>query len=163
MPSCWTLRCDPLAFAHNKRISFDKCTSASTTAFFGQRSVLLQGPEIRTGFLEDSKPVKLTSGKEVTLTTDYEAKGNQDLIACRFAAHPQNCLCLVVAIAACCSMQTSCNLRQIKECVKICLGAETIGSSSCILCHTLMKSIGMIPMVQTVPQAHTSKSLHLHA
>ena len=46
----------------------------------------MQGPEIRTGFLTDGKPVKLTSGKEVTLTTDYEAKGTEDLIACRWAA-----------------------------------------------------------------------------
>lgn len=44
----------------------------------------MQGPEIRTGFLQDpDKPVKLVSGKEVTLTTDYDAKGTDDLIACR--------------------------------------------------------------------------------
>lgn len=48
----------------------------------------LQGPEIRTGFLQDpSKPVKLTTGKEVTLTTDYEAKGTEELIACRQVDH----------------------------------------------------------------------------
>ena len=51
-----------------------------------------QGPEIRTGFLEDaSKPVKLSTGKEVTLTTDYEAKGTQDLIACRWDLELQSC------------------------------------------------------------------------
>ena len=47
----------------------------------------MQGPEIRTGFLQNpDKPVKLTSGKEITLTTDYEAKGTEDLIACRYKA-----------------------------------------------------------------------------
>lgn len=44
---------------------------------------MMQGPEIRTGFLENAKPIQLTAGKEVTLTTDYEKKGNADLIAVR--------------------------------------------------------------------------------
>ena len=56
----------------------------------------MQGPEIRTGFLQNpDKPVKLTSGKEITLTTDYEAKGTEDLIACRCKARSslsQSCL-----------------------------------------------------------------------
>jgi len=30
-----------------------------------------KGPEIRTGFLKDGKPVKLTQGKEITITTDF--------------------------------------------------------------------------------------------
>lgn len=47
----------------------------------------LQGPEIRTGFLKDAKPIQLTSGKEITITTDYEAKGDSDTIAVRFALH----------------------------------------------------------------------------
>ncbi|BDA42308.1 Pyruvate kinase, cytosolic isozyme [Coccomyxa sp. Obi] len=40
-----------------------------------------KGPEIRTGFLVDEKPIKLTAGKEVTITTDYETKGHENLIA----------------------------------------------------------------------------------
>ena len=43
----------------------------------------VQGPEIRTGFLENAKPIQLTAGKEVTLTTDYDKKGNSGLIAVR--------------------------------------------------------------------------------
>lgn len=31
----------------------------------------LQGPEIRTGFLVDEKPVVLEAGAELTITTDY--------------------------------------------------------------------------------------------
>lgn len=46
----------------------------------------LQGPEIRTGFLKDGQPIKLTTGKEITITTDYEAKGHEDLIAMRYVA-----------------------------------------------------------------------------
>ncbi len=42
---------------------------------------ILQGPEIRTGFLENEQPVKLTTGKVVTITTDYEQKGNDSLVA----------------------------------------------------------------------------------
>ena len=40
-----------------------------------------KGPEIRTGMLEDSKPVLLTAGRLVTLTTDYSALGNENTIA----------------------------------------------------------------------------------
>eukprot|EP00191_Tetraselmis_sp_GSL018_P017116 CAMPEP_0177577978 /NCGR_PEP_ID=MMETSP0419_2-20121207/76_1 /TAXON_ID=582737 /ORGANISM="Tetraselmis sp., Strain GSL018" /LENGTH=622 /DNA_ID=CAMNT_0019066337 /DNA_START=417 /DNA_END=2283 /DNA_ORIENTATION=+ len=40
-----------------------------------------KGPEIRTGFLKDGKPVKLVSGNEVTITTDYDAVGDESLIA----------------------------------------------------------------------------------
>ena len=43
----------------------------------------MQGPEIRTGFLVDEKPIKLVAGKEITITTDYETKGNDGLIAMR--------------------------------------------------------------------------------
>lgn len=43
----------------------------------------MQGPEIRTGFLKDSKPVQLTTGKEVTITTDYDQKGDATTIAMR--------------------------------------------------------------------------------
>lgn len=40
-----------------------------------------KGPEIRTGFLENEQPVILTQGEDITITTDYEAKGNKNLIA----------------------------------------------------------------------------------
>ncbi|KAK9835247.1 hypothetical protein WJX81_008602 [Elliptochloris bilobata] len=41
-----------------------------------------KGPEIRTGFLENpDQPIKLTSGKEISITTDYDVKGNDKLIA----------------------------------------------------------------------------------
>lgn len=43
-----------------------------------------QGPEIRTGFLKTpDQPVKLTAGKEITITTDYEFKGDDETIAMR--------------------------------------------------------------------------------
>ena len=48
-----------------------------------KHNLFVQGPEIRTGFLENAKPIQLTAGKEVTLTTDYEKKGNSGLIAVR--------------------------------------------------------------------------------
>merc|ERR1711871_1899272 len=40
-----------------------------------------KGPEIRTGFLKGGEPVRLTKGQEVTVTTDYERKGDSDTIA----------------------------------------------------------------------------------
>lgn len=46
----------------------------------------LQGPEIRTGFLKNpDQPIKLTPGKEITITTDYSYKGDDDTIAMRQA------------------------------------------------------------------------------
>ena len=48
------------------------------------RKDIMQGPEIRTGFLKDGQPITLTTGKEITITTDYEPKGHEDLIAMRF-------------------------------------------------------------------------------
>ena len=43
--------------------------------------LFVQGPEIRTGFLKDGKPVKLTQGKEITITTDYSIKGDENMIS----------------------------------------------------------------------------------
>lgn len=50
-----------------------------------------QGPEIRTGMLENGKPVQLTSGQEVTITTDYAKPGNSGLIAMRCVCSSSSC------------------------------------------------------------------------
>ena len=34
-----------------------------------------------TGFLKDAKPVQLTAGQEVTITTDYSYKGDEKMFA----------------------------------------------------------------------------------
>ncbi|XP_010536812.1 PREDICTED: probable pyruvate kinase, cytosolic isozyme [Tarenaya hassleriana] len=39
-----------------------------------------KGPEIRTGFLKDGKPIQLKQGQEITISTDYELKGDEDMI-----------------------------------------------------------------------------------
>ncbi|EAY89831.1 hypothetical protein OsI_11377 [Oryza sativa Indica Group] len=39
------------------------------------------GPEIRTGFLKDGKPIQLKQGKEITITIDYSIKGDENLIS----------------------------------------------------------------------------------
>ncbi|KAJ1393914.1 Pyruvate/Phosphoenolpyruvate kinase-like domain superfamily [Sesbania bispinosa] len=41
---------------------------------------LNKGPEIRTGFLKDGKPIQLTQGNEITITTDYSIKGDEKMI-----------------------------------------------------------------------------------
>lgn len=43
--------------------------------------LLLQGPEIRTGFLKDGKPIFLYKGKEITITTDYTIHGDENMIS----------------------------------------------------------------------------------
>jgi len=50
--------------------------------------LLLQGPEIRTGFLKDGKPIKLTKGQEITVTTDYDIKGDENMIAMSYKKLP---------------------------------------------------------------------------
>lgn len=40
----------------------------------------MQGPEIRTGFLKDGKPIQLKEGQEITVTTDYTIKGDEEMI-----------------------------------------------------------------------------------
>lgn len=39
-----------------------------------------KGPEIRTGFLKDGKPVQLKKGQEITISTDYSIKGDDHMI-----------------------------------------------------------------------------------
>lgn len=39
-----------------------------------------QGPEIRTGFLKDGKPIQLKQGQEITISTDYSIKGDENMI-----------------------------------------------------------------------------------
>ncbi|KAK4408614.1 Pyruvate kinase, cytosolic isozyme [Sesamum angolense] len=39
-----------------------------------------KGPEIRTGFLKDGKPVQLRQGQEITISTDYTIKGDEKMI-----------------------------------------------------------------------------------
>lgn len=41
---------------------------------------MAQGPEIRTGFLKDAKPVQLKQGQEITISTDYDIKGDDKMI-----------------------------------------------------------------------------------
>lgn len=40
-----------------------------------------KGPEIRTGFLKDGKPIQLTQGQEITISTDYSLKGDTSIIS----------------------------------------------------------------------------------
>ncbi|KAF8398613.1 hypothetical protein HHK36_017544 [Tetracentron sinense] len=42
--------------------------------------ILCAGPEIRTGFLKDGKPIHLKQGQEITISTDYSIKGDENMI-----------------------------------------------------------------------------------
>ena len=46
----------------------------------------VKGPEIRTGMLDHGEPVMLEKDSEITLTTDYNASGNKNLIAVSYAS-----------------------------------------------------------------------------
>ncbi|KAK9817082.1 hypothetical protein WJX72_009259 [[Myrmecia] bisecta] len=50
-----------------------------------------KGPEIRTGFLKDpDTPVKLVTGQEITITTDYNHKGDDKMIAMSYKKLPED-------------------------------------------------------------------------
>lgn len=47
-----------------------------------------KGPEIRTGFLKDAKPIQLKEGQEITITTDYSIKGDEKMISMSYQKLP---------------------------------------------------------------------------
>ncbi|GFQ03167.1 pyruvate kinase cytosolic isozyme [Phtheirospermum japonicum] len=47
-----------------------------------------KGPEIRTGFLKDGKPIQLKEGREITVTTDYTIKGDEGTISMSYKKLP---------------------------------------------------------------------------
>ncbi|CAA6662685.1 unnamed protein product [Spirodela intermedia] len=47
-----------------------------------------KGPEIRTGFLKDAKPVQLKEGQEITVSTDYSLKGDEKTITMSYKKLP---------------------------------------------------------------------------
>lgn len=40
-----------------------------------------QGPEIRTGMLKEGKPIELKQGQEISISTDYTIKGDENTIS----------------------------------------------------------------------------------
>lgn len=40
-----------------------------------------KGPEIRTGLLKDGKPIQLKQGQEITISTDYTIRGDENMIS----------------------------------------------------------------------------------
>ncbi|KMZ72809.1 Pyruvate kinase [Zostera marina] len=47
-----------------------------------------KGPEIRTGFLKDGKPIQLQEGQEITISTDYDLKGDTKTITMSYKKLP---------------------------------------------------------------------------
>ena len=88
------------------------CPAFGMFAQAGQVKHAMQGPEIRTGFLANG-PVKLTSGREVTLTTDYEAKGTEDLIACRCTRRLLHCCAAILWAAVAVRLACTCSDRPL--------------------------------------------------
>ncbi|CAL5427635.1 unnamed protein product [Camellia sinensis] len=47
-----------------------------------------KGPAIRTGFVKDAKPVQLKEGQEITISTDYNIKGDAEMISMSYKKLP---------------------------------------------------------------------------
>ncbi|XP_044482222.1 pyruvate kinase, cytosolic isozyme-like [Mangifera indica] len=55
-------------------------TAMVNTGIFCAVMLDTKGPEIRTGFLKDGKPIQLKQGQEITISTDYTIKGDDKMI-----------------------------------------------------------------------------------
>ena len=84
-------------------------TGLLTSAFF------LQGPEIRTGFLQDpDTPVSFTAGRTIMITTDYEHKGDANMISmrcCLLSPAPQLCVSAVCRVSNATHYSSRCALQ----------------------------------------------------
>jgi len=49
-----------------------------------------KGPEIRTGFLVDHKPIDIVKGQTLEICTDWDFLGNTSKIACSYKALPKS-------------------------------------------------------------------------
>ena len=48
-----------------------------------------KGPEIRTGFLRDNKPIDLVQGQTLKIMIDYAIEGDNNKIACSYKSLPK--------------------------------------------------------------------------
>jgi pyruvate kinase len=49
-----------------------------------------KGPEVRTGFLRDNKPIDIVSGQSLKILTDYEIEGDNTKITCSYKNLPKS-------------------------------------------------------------------------
>ncbi|XP_029124928.1 pyruvate kinase, cytosolic isozyme isoform X1 [Cajanus cajan] len=56
-------------------------TAMSNTGILCAVMLDTKGPEIRTGFLKEGKPIQIHRGQEITVTTDYSIKGDESMIS----------------------------------------------------------------------------------
>ena len=105
-PKCWSVEGQVallnagmtvarMNFSHGEFESHQMCVDNLNTAMeiTGKQCGLLldtKGPEIRTGFFAAGGNVEITKGATVTLTTDYEFKGDATKLACSYSKLPQS-------------------------------------------------------------------------
>ncbi|CAL0299239.1 unnamed protein product [Lupinus luteus] len=56
-------------------------TAMSNTGILCSVMLDTKGPEIRTGFLKDGKPIQIHRGQEITISIDYSIKGDENMIS----------------------------------------------------------------------------------
>ena len=49
-----------------------------------------KGPEVRTGFLRDNKPIDIQQGQTLKIVTDYAIEGDSTKIACSYKNLPKS-------------------------------------------------------------------------
>ncbi|RVW29790.1 Pyruvate kinase, cytosolic isozyme [Vitis vinifera] len=64
------------------------CDGETDMYIYGVGWFVEKGPEIRTGFLKDAKPIQLKEGEEITISTDYSIKGDEKMISMSYKKLP---------------------------------------------------------------------------
>lgn len=79
-----------LTTAQTHAATVEKLRAAAAERPESNLAILLdtKGPEIRTGFLKEHKPIQLTKGQDLTIVTDYDVLGDSSTIACTYQSLP---------------------------------------------------------------------------
>ena len=90
-----------------------------------------KGPEIRTGFLRDNKPIELTAGQTLKIVTDYAIEGDTTKIACSYKSLPKTVSVGSTIFVADGSL--TCEVTEIHDVSMIYLYRTLLGSCCCYL------------------------------
>ncbi|KAA8519058.1 hypothetical protein F0562_016168 [Nyssa sinensis] len=66
--------------AYHQETLYNLRTAMHNTGLLCAVMLDTKGPEIRTGLLKDGKPIHLRQGQEITISTDYSIKGDENMI-----------------------------------------------------------------------------------
>jgi pyruvate kinase len=90
-----------------------------------------KGPEIRTGFLRDNKPVDIVAGQTLKIVIDYAIEGDNTKIACSYKSLPKTVSVGSTIFIADGSL--TCEVSEVHDVSTDLLTHFSVGSRSCCL------------------------------